>query len=154
MRQTLIWAMLPVLVSAPAMSQDPSPTGAVTSVYLEVAGPTEFASLNLERLVSDQWALRGGFQIAGSGRSLGEHYVQLPMSMSRVQFIKGFGLEAGVGAVATINGQYHWDAFEYFGSVGLRTRPFAGGAFLRVEVLALPSEDWQKSFGVGVGYTF
>lgn len=126
-----------------------------TAVYLELGGPTEYASLNVDRIVLGTWALRAGIQVAGSGRSLGEHYAQVPASLSYLRYFGGHGLEAGTGVVATFNSQYsEWHALEYFFSLGYRTQPLANGLFFRAEVLTMPSRDWWNWFGVGAGYAF
>ena len=143
-----------LILAMPSMVRAQGVESRETAIYVEALGPTEYASLNVDHLISSVWSVRGGFQIAGSGGSLGQHYVQVPVSLSRVHFWRGVGLEAGVGGVGTVNGQYEWDAFEYYGSVGLRSRPFGNGAFIRAEILAMPSEDWRKLFGVGIGYAF
>ncbi|HEX6590055.1 MAG TPA: hypothetical protein VF039_13705 [Longimicrobiales bacterium] len=151
MRLATIVALLVLGVPLVGSAQEASRE---TAIYVEALGPTEYASLNLDHMLSDAWAVRAGFQVAGSGRSLAEHYLQVPLSVSRVHFWRGLGFEAGLGAVATLNGQYASNPIDYYGSVGLRTRPFGNGTFLRVEMLTVPSQEWQKRFGVGVGYAF
>ena len=142
-----------IVLSAPAAGS--AQEGArETAIYVEALGPTEYASLNLDHTLGESWAVRAGFQIAGSGRSLDQHYLQVPISVARVHFWRGVGLEAGLGAVSTVNGQYASNPIDYYGSVGLRTRPFSNGTFLRAEMLAIPSQEWQKRFGLGVGYAF
>lgn len=125
-----------------------------TAIFVEALGPTEYASLNVDHTFGEVWAARAGFQIAGSGSSLNQHYLEIPVSLSRIHFWRGVGLEAGLGAVARVNDQYGSNGFDYYGSVGMRTRPFGNGTFLRFELLTIPSAEWQKRFGVGAGYAF
>lgn len=125
-----------------------------TAVYAEALGPTEFASLNVERLFGDHWSARIGAQVAGSGRSLGQHYLQVPVSLSHMRFLGPVGFEAGAGLVGTINPQYAWGGVESFVSGGLRSRPLASGVFLRAELVAFPTQNWLKQIGFGVGVAF
>lgn len=140
-----------VFAAEPVTAQDADASR--TSVYLEVLGPTEIGSINVDR-ESHGWLLRGGLQIAGSGSSLGQHYLQLPMSVGRLAHVGGFGLEAGAGTVLTINDQYGWSVFEHFGSAAVRSPRLVGSTFIRAEALVFPTDDWRRTVGIGVGYAF
>jgi len=145
--------LIPILLLCTPAAAQTAGDGPQTAAYLEALGPTEFGSINLERS-STKWALRGGLQIAGSGRSLGEHYLQVPLSVGRLAYLLGFGLEAGAGTVVTVNDQYGWDLFEYFGSVGVRSPHLIGSTFVRAEALVFPSDEWRQTVGIAVGYAF
>lgn len=157
--QLLIAAAVIVLVGlhvVPAHAQDQGtvPTYASEAVYLELGGPTGVASLNYDRLLAEQWALRVGLEVDGSGSHWSEWYPQVPLTVSRVHFYGAHGVELGGGAVLTFPTRRDHRLLELVLHTAYRRQVSSSGLFLRTELLTMPGDNWFTWAGLGVGYAF
>jgi hypothetical protein len=152
----LVSGMLAVLSISHASAQERTDETrrAKLAVYGELGGPTGIASLNIDRLFVDKWALRLGLDVTeGNGRP-GGWSAKFPLTLSHVSFTGPHGVEVGGGTLVSV-GTFSRPRRLLLPlvHVGYRYQPIRSGLFFRAELLAIP-RDWAMWAGIGFGYAF
>jgi hypothetical protein len=131
---------------------------ALHAVYVEVGGPAGVASMNYDRRISEDWTIRVGLEIDGSGPQISEWYPEVPITVSYLAFGGDHHAEVGGGYVVTAGSRYN-DGFDSTLHLGYRYQSPAFPLFFRAVAVRRASEHYRLPGlpvwgGIGVGYSF